>query len=69
VYLVADRITASLSKVYRNKNVCVTNRIDPGLQFRCDEADLIEMLGNLLDNAFKWCQARIEIRAAKTVIA
>jgi two-component system sensor histidine kinase PhoQ len=65
VYLVADRITASLYKVYRNKNVCVTNRIDPDLHFRCDEADLIEMLGNLLDNAFKWCHSRTEIQGSK----
>jgi len=65
VYLVANRITASLSKVYRNKNVSVSNRINPELQFRCDEADLIEILGNLLDNAFKWCHTRVEILGSK----
>lgn len=65
VYPVADRIVASLGKVYRNKNVIVLNRIEPDLYFRCDESDLIEILGNLLDNAFKWCHARIEIHGCK----
>lgn len=62
---VVARITASLCKVYCNKNVSVSNRIDPNLRFRCDEADLIEILGNLLDNAFKWCRTRIEIQGYK----
>lgn len=65
IHPVADRITASLSKVYRNKNVKVNNRIDADLRFRCDEADLIEILGNLLDNAYKWCDAHIEIQGYK----
>ena len=65
VHMVADRVTASLCKVYRDKNVSVVNRIDPDLRFRCDEADFIEILGNLLDNAFKWCHTRIEILGCK----
>ncbi len=62
----ADRITASLSKVYRTKHPNVLNRIDPELSWRCDETDLMEILGNLLDNAFKWCHEKIEIQGYKT---
>lgn len=61
LYPVTERIAGSLSKVYRDKNVIVVNHIDPKLRFRCDEADLMEVLGNLIDNAFKWCRGRIEI--------
>lgn len=61
----AERLIAPLSKVYRDKNVAITNRIDAELYFRCDEADLIEIIGNLLDNAFKWCNSRIELRGVK----
>ncbi len=61
VQRVVDRITASLCKVYRNKNISLGNHIAADLRFRCDEADLIEILGNLLDNAFKWCNRRVEI--------
>ena len=35
--------------------------IDEGLRFRGDEGDLMELLGNLLDNAFKWSRKHIEI--------
>jgi two-component system sensor histidine kinase PhoQ len=31
--------------------------------FKGDEGDLMEILGNLLDNAFKWCRQRIVITA------
>lgn len=62
VFPVADRIITSLSKVYSNKNVSVFNLIEPGLTIRCDEADLLEIIGNLLDNAFKWCHTKIEIQ-------
>lgn len=62
---VADRLTASLCKVYRDKQISVHNRMDAAVRFRCDEADLIEMLGNLLDNAFKWCHSRVEIQGYK----
>ncbi len=34
-----------------------------GLAFRGEEQDLQEMLGNLLDNACKWAQSKIEVRA------
>jgi len=62
---IAERVAASLGKAHRWKNITVTQHIDPGLQLRCDEADLIEMLGNLLDNAFKWGRHAIDIQGQK----
>jgi len=62
---IAERVAASLSKAHRWKNITVTQHIDPNLQLRCDEADLIEMLGNLLDNAFKWGRYAIDIQGQK----
>jgi signal transduction histidine kinase len=32
-----------------------------GLKFRGERQDLEEMLGNLLDNAFKWARKRIDV--------
>lgn len=58
---IVERIALSLTKVYRDKRINVLNRVDPQLRFRCDEADLMEVLGNLLDNACKWCRGRVEI--------
>jgi len=57
----AERITASLAKVYRHKLVATELDVKPTLMFRGAEADLLELLGNLLDNAFKWCRARVKL--------
>lgn len=60
---VVDRVTDSLHKVYRDKAVEVNVTIDDALTFKGDEGDLMEMLGNLLDNAFKWASHHIDIIA------
>jgi two-component system sensor histidine kinase PhoQ len=57
----AERVLTSLGKVYRDKPVSVRNEIDDELRFRGDEADLMELLGNLLDNAYKWCRQAVRI--------
>ena len=59
----AERITASLAKVYRDKVVETELAVEPRLVFRGAEADLMEMLGNLLDNAFKWSRAQVRVTA------
>ncbi len=62
---VLNRMLDSLHKVYRDKAVEVTLAIPPKLIFRGDEGDLMELLGNLLDNAFKWAHKYIEVNAEK----
>lgn len=37
--------------------------IDQTISLRIDEGDLMELLGNLVDNAFKWCDRLIVISA------
>lgn len=61
---IAERLIGSLSKVYRDKGVAVTIAIPEDIQLNGVEGDLMEMLGNLLDNAFKWCRSRVIVRAA-----
>ncbi|WP_295402384.1 ATP-binding protein [uncultured Thiocystis sp.] len=63
---VAERLTASLTKVRRDKSVAVTLDIDPAAHFRGVEGDLFEMLGNLLENAFKWCNRQIRVSGASS---
>jgi len=60
---VIDRLLDSLNKVYRDKTITVNVNVVDTLMFSCDEGDLLELLGNLLDNAFKWCTGRIDIVA------
>ena len=56
---VVKRLMNSLSKVYADKKVhCdIAVENDPGIAV--DENDLMELLGNLLDNAYKWCSGEI----------
>lgn len=58
---VVERINATLAKVYRDKPVDVRVAGDPAITFRGVEGDLMEILGNLLDNAFKWARGRVQV--------
>lgn len=58
-----NKVVTSLQKVYREQSVNVITEVEPHLQFYGEEGDLLEILGNLLDNAFKWCQKRISVFA------
>jgi two-component system sensor histidine kinase PhoQ len=60
---VVDRVLAALEKVHSGKPVAASLDINPELQFRGDEGDLTEILGNVLDNAFKWCRNTVRISA------
>ena len=59
----ADRVLAALAKVHSGKPVAASVDISPDLRFRGDESDLTEILGNVLDNAFKWCRNTVRISA------
>jgi signal transduction histidine kinase len=39
---------------------------DRGLMIRMDQQDIEEVLGNLLDNALKWCRSTMSLRARTT---
>ena len=56
-----SKLLASLHKVYADKAVAIDVALEPGLKFYGEEGDLLEMLGNLLDNAFRWCRGRIRL--------
>jgi two-component system sensor histidine kinase PhoQ len=60
-----DRLVAGLAKVYREKSPDVAATVEKGLQFRGDKGDLLEIAGNLLDNACKWCASRVEMTAGR----
>ncbi|MDR3389394.1 MAG: ATP-binding protein [Rudaea sp.] len=59
----AEEIVASLEKVYADKNILCEFDIDPRAQFYGEQGDLLELLGNLLENAFKWARHRVLLTA------
>ena len=60
----ADRIINTITRVYRDKQPHITVKIEDSMGLRIDEGDLMELLGNLIDNAFKWCRHSIHLSAA-----
>jgi two-component system sensor histidine kinase PhoQ len=55
----AEEIVASLEKVYLSKGVVCEFEVDPEASFYGELGDLQELLGNLLENAFKWSTRRV----------
>lgn len=58
---VLQRLLDSLHKSRQDKPVKVQLQIEDSILFHGDEGDLYELLGNLLENAFKWCRQQIRI--------
>ncbi len=55
----AEDLVQSLEKVYAAKNVLCEFDIDEGAAFYGERGDLLELMGNLLENAFKWAGHRV----------
>ncbi len=55
----AEQIVRGLEKVYSRKGVLCEFDIAHGAQFHGEPGDLQELLGNLLENAFKWARSRV----------
>jgi two-component system sensor histidine kinase PhoQ len=58
-----DRIINTVQKAYRTKQPEIVVQMDDVVGVRIDEGDLMELLGNLIDNAFKWCRNSIQVCA------
>ena len=55
----AEDLVQSLEKVYAAKNVLCEFDIEDGAAFYGEQGDLLELMGNLLENAFKWAGHRV----------
>ncbi len=60
-----ERLADSLLKVYVDKGLSVDIDVDADLALHADEGDLMEIFGNLLDNACKWAGKRVRVKAAR----
>lgn len=57
------KVFAGLNKVYADKQVEARYDVDATVEFHGDEGDLLEIIGNLVDNAYKWCDRRVRLVA------
>jgi len=55
----AEQIVQGLEKIHAAKGVLCEFDIDPAARFHGEPGDLQELLGNLLENAFKWARSRV----------
>ena len=59
---VISGLVRTFAKIYGGKSLAVDVTIPSGTRFRGERQDLEEMVGNLIDNACKWAESRVEIR-------
>jgi two-component system sensor histidine kinase PhoQ len=55
----AEDLVQGLEKVYADKNVLCEFDMEDGAVFYGEQGDLLELMGNLLENAFKWAGHRV----------
>jgi two-component system sensor histidine kinase PhoQ len=61
--LVTDLRSAML-KVHARKDLRIDIDVPPEPGFLGDSGDILELLGNLVDNACKWCRSRVMVSAS-----
>lgn len=59
------RLIDVVSKVYREKEVAVSFTSAPQVMLAIEQNDLLEMLGNIVENAFKYCQSKVSIECRR----
>jgi len=58
-----ERLAATLAKVYSEKGVDCRIEVADALRFVGDSGDLMEILGNLMENAFKYGRSQVRVGA------
>ncbi|MGL9723750.1 two-component system sensor histidine kinase PhoQ [Sodalis sp. (in: enterobacteria)] len=58
-----DSLCSALNKVYQRKGVSLSLDISPELTFIGEKNDFMEVMGNILDNACKYCLEFVEVSA------
>lgn len=64
---IVNKITASLNKVYLDKGITIAVAMPESCMVYCEEGDMYEIVGNLLDNACKWCKQNVKISVSLNV--
>ncbi len=58
---VVQALARTLEKTHHDKSLAIDLDLPPEARFRGEKQDLEEMVGNLVDNAFKWANSRVSI--------
>jgi signal transduction histidine kinase len=58
-----DDVGSALDKIYADKRLSLEQNVPGDLAVACEQQDFDEMVGNLLDNAFRWARNKVAIHA------
>jgi signal transduction histidine kinase len=61
----AESLARTLLQLHAGRGVSIDLRVPADQSVRCQRQDLDEMLGNLLDNAFKYARSRIVLDSSR----
>jgi len=63
---VIDMVLEAMEKIYQDRPMIVELKLSEEVLFYGDENDLLEIFGNLIDNAFKYGRSRLTIGGEQT---
>ena len=61
---VVDELSRTLEKIFQDKRLQVDWDVDEALAFHGERQDLLEIVGNVMENAAKWCRRMVRVEAA-----
>lgn len=56
-----DKIIASMKKVHADKPIVFEIKKPDKFRIYCEQGDFYEIVGNLIDNACKWCDKKVKV--------
>jgi signal transduction histidine kinase len=60
-----EGIARMLERLHRDKGVAIDVDVDPKAVFRGERGDFDELVGNLLENAAKWCKSQVNVTVTR----
>jgi len=60
---VVGELRIAMLHVHGRKDLLISVRVAPNAQFVGDRGDFMELMGNLIDNACKWCEQQVRVSA------
>ena len=60
---VVDHVNVIFERAFEDKGVILVNELDDEIFVRVDQSDLEELLGNLIENGYKWARTLIRVYA------
>ena len=58
---ITERLSKALQKIYQDKKIIFVNKMEPELSIQASEDDMMELLGNIIENAFKYSNKAIQV--------